>query len=142
MTKIAKAIGRSVEEWIGATPDTKPPKRVLVRIFDREHGICHISKRKIAPGEIWEAEHVVRLADGGENREGNLAPALVGPHRVKSAEERRAAVPVARRHETHIGASQPQSTIPSRKFSGPAPKNRSMTKRANGERRLYVNAEE
>jgi 5-methylcytosine-specific restriction enzyme A len=34
-------------------------------------------------------EHVVALCNGGEHRESNLAPALVAPHKVKTAEDRK-----------------------------------------------------
>src|SRR6185503_15818335 len=80
--------GRSVEEWRGATPDSRPPDHVRMRIFDRHKGICHISKRKIRTGEPWELEHVVALCNGGENRERNLAPALSDKHKEKTAADR------------------------------------------------------
>lgn len=76
---------RSVPEWIGKTPDTPAPPRVRLRVFERHNGVCHLSKRKIMPGEKWELEHIVAIINGGENRESNLAPALVDPHKVKTA---------------------------------------------------------
>lgn len=79
--------GRDVEEWIGAHPDAKIPQRVLDRVFARAKGRCHISGRKIMPGDRWEAEHVRPLSMGGEHRERNLAPALVEAHRQKTADE-------------------------------------------------------
>jgi 5-methylcytosine-specific restriction endonuclease McrA len=79
--------GRSIKEWIGKTPDSVPPPTVLARIFLRAKGVCHISGRKIAPGEAWEAEHIKPLSMGGENRERNLRPALVEPHKQKTREE-------------------------------------------------------
>ena len=85
--KIAPATGRSVTEWIGKTPDSMPPPRVRLRIFDRAGGLCYLSGRKIRPADAWELEHVVALADGGENRESNLRPALKAPHKEKSKRE-------------------------------------------------------
>jgi 5-methylcytosine-specific restriction endonuclease McrA len=79
--------GRSVEEWIGAHPDAKVPDRIRDRVFARARGVCHLSGRKIQAGERWDIEHVKPLALGGEHRESNMAPALVIPHREKTAEE-------------------------------------------------------
>lgn len=77
--------GRSIPEWIGKTPDSKVPDEVKARVFLRHKGICHVSKRKIRPGELWDTDHVKELWEGGENRESNLAPALVEPHKEKTA---------------------------------------------------------
>ena len=87
MTKLPNPVGRSTKEWIGKTADSMPPLLVRMRIFDRAGGVCHISGRKIMPGELWDVEHVIRLADGGENRESNLRPALRDKHLLKTAAE-------------------------------------------------------
>ncbi|EHK56846.1 HNH endonuclease [Allomesorhizobium alhagi] len=79
--------GRSVSEWLGSTPDSVPPQWVRDRVFSRAGKRCHITGRKIRPGEKWQLEHVKPLSLGGENRERNLAPALTAPHRQKSASE-------------------------------------------------------
>jgi 5-methylcytosine-specific restriction protein A len=79
--------GRSVEEWVGKTPDSVPP-RVRLRVFQRYDGVCYLSGRKILAGEAWEVEHVRPLGLGGENRERNLRPALVEPHKAKTAVDR------------------------------------------------------
>lgn len=63
---------RSVPEWIGKTPDTTPPDRVRVRVFEAKNGRCHACGRKIATGENWTLEHLTALINGGENRESNL----------------------------------------------------------------------
>lgn len=80
-------MSRAVKEWVGRTDDTPVPPRVKVRIFEKHKGICHISKRKIMPGEPWDAEHVVALCNGGENRESNLAPALKSKHKEKTRQD-------------------------------------------------------
>lgn len=95
--------GRAVAEWIGKTPDSKVPPQVRARVFLRADGICHISKRKIRPGEAWELEHVKPLSMGGEHREGNMAPALVQPHREKTAQEARARAKADRVRAKHLG---------------------------------------
>lgn len=66
-----------------------PPPSVRLRIYEREGGRCHLSGRKIRPGEKWELDHIVPLWDGGENVESNLAPVLVESHKRKTAEDKR-----------------------------------------------------
>lgn len=102
--KIAKANGRSVAEWTGRTPDSKPPQRVRLRVFDRWKGKCHISGLKINPGDQWELDHIKRLDDGGENSESNMAPALRDPHRLKTAAENTRGAKADRQRANHIGA--------------------------------------
>ena len=91
MTRIAAPLGRSVKEWIGSSPDARPPKAVLLRILRRYNHACYLSKREITPGMVygrdWQAEHIKPLWEGGQNREINLAPVLIDSHKVKSAEE-------------------------------------------------------
>jgi 5-methylcytosine-specific restriction protein A len=103
--------GRSIEEWIGKTPDSKVPDEVKARVFLRHHGICHVSGIKIGPGAPWEAEHVKPLSMGGENRESNLAPALIDPHKEKSAAEADVRSKADRIKRKHLGlwpkAAQP-----------------------------------
>lgn len=64
--------GRAVEEWVGKTPDTAVPDRVRDRVFQRKDRRCHSCGRKIDAGEPWTCEHMIALANGGENRESNL----------------------------------------------------------------------
>lgn len=79
---------RPVAEWIGKTPQAKCPPRVRLRIFDREHGICHICKLPIKAGkEKWEGDHVPALINGGENRESKIFPAHVHCHKGKTAQD-------------------------------------------------------
>ena len=106
-------MARAVKEWIGKTDDTKPPPRVLLRIFAREDGRCHISGRKIQPGEKWQADHKIALINGGENRESNLYPALVGPHAEKTKADVAEKSRVADLAKRHIGARRPKQTIAS-----------------------------
>lgn len=98
---------RAVKEWIGKTPDTKAPPRVLRRIFEREGGVCHISGRKIAPGELWQADHKIALINGGENKESNLFPALIEPHKEKTRRDLDEKKRIAALAISNIGARQP-----------------------------------
>lgn len=79
--------GRSVEEWIGSSPDAKVPQRIIDRVWLRHKGRCHLTGIKITPRDQWHVEHVKPLSMGGEHRERNLAPALVPAHKLKTAEE-------------------------------------------------------
>lgn len=107
---------RSVPEWIGRTPDSKVPDRVRNRVFDRHDGVCHITGRKIAPGEPWELEHVKAIILGGENRESNLAPALKEPHKRKTAMEMSVKAKIERIAKKHRGIGKP-SKFPGSKNS-------------------------
>ena len=109
---------RAVEEWIGKTSDTPVPPRVRLRVFTAADGHCYLSGRKIRPGEKWEVEHKLALSLGGEHRESNLAPALVAPHKVKTAADRRMKAKNDRVAKRHLGIKKRRRTIPGRKFDG------------------------
>ena len=111
-------MSRTVAEWIGKTDDTPVPARVRLRVFERHKGICHISKRKIRPGEAWDCDHIVRLKDGGENRENNLAPALKTPHQKKTAHENTQQAKEDRLRKKHLGISTNKRPWPSKNFRG------------------------
>lgn len=98
-------MSRAVPEWWGATDDTPAPPRVRARVFLAHGGVCHLTGRKIAPGERWELDHVVALINGGENRESNLAPALVAAHKAKTAQDVAQKAKDARVRAKHIGAA-------------------------------------
>jgi 5-methylcytosine-specific restriction protein A len=117
---------RTVPEWIGKTPDTPAPPRVRLRVFQAHGGICHISKRKIAAGEPWQLEHVIALINGGENRESNLAPALIDKHREKTREDLAEKSAVYRKASKHAGI-RPPPQIQSRGFPKPARQARATT---------------
>lgn len=110
--------GRSVPEWIGKTPDSVPPPRVRLRIFNRYGGRCYLSNRPIRPGDKWDAEHIIALANGGENRERNLAPALQSPHKVKTTRDRQIKKKTDARRKKHIGIRKPRTITRWRKFNG------------------------
>lgn len=111
---------RSTPEWIGKTPDSKIPPRVRVRVFDAHDGRCHLTGRKITPpADQWDLDHIIALANGGEHRESNLAPALRGEHRAKTAQDVKTKAKIERVRKKHIGADTRQKRkIPYRKFDG------------------------
>lgn len=109
---------REVPEWIGKTPDSKPPAHVVLRIFERAKGVCHISRRKIRGGEPWEVEHVTALADwtgeGHGNRESNMAPALKDKHREKTAREAAERADCRRVKSKFLGLTRSKRPFPKR----------------------------
>ncbi len=102
---------RTVEEWEGKSDDTPAPPRVRARIFEREKGICHLSGRKIAVGELWDLDHRIAICNGGRNVESNLFPALRDKHREKTATDVAEKSRVARKRSKHLGIKQPSRTF-------------------------------
>jgi 5-methylcytosine-specific restriction protein A len=109
-------MSRSVPEWVGKTDDTPPPPRVKLRIFERSDGLCHISGRKIMPGDRWQADHIVPLILGGENRESNMAPALTEPHKAKTKAEAALKSKIADTRKKHLGIKAKPAKIQSAGF--------------------------
>lgn len=111
MSKLPNGPHRSVEEWIGSSPDAEPPRSVKARIFRRYEGRCHLTGAKINAGDVWDVEHIRPIweARPGENlnRESNMAPALKSTHRVKSAEEAADRAKADRCHAKHFGYFPP-----------------------------------
>ena len=114
-------MSRAVTEWIGRTPDTPIPPRVKLRVFDRHGGTCHLSGRKIMPGEPWDCDHIVALINGGENRENNLAPALRDKHREKTKADVAEKAIIYRKAAKNIGIRRP-SRMQGRGFPKAEPK--------------------
>ena len=80
---------RTVPEWIGKDANSPAPPRVRLRVFEAHGGICHISGRKIRPGEPWDLDHVTALCnwtgEGHGNRESNLQVLCKWCHKGKTA---------------------------------------------------------
>lgn len=113
-------MSRPVKEWIGKTDTTSAPPRVRLRIFQREGGVCHLSGRKIHPGEPWQLDHKIALINGGRNCESNLYPALTDKHKEKTKADVAEKSRVADRAKSHAGAATPPAgTIKSRGFPPP-----------------------
>lgn len=106
---------RTTDEWIGKTDDARPPEHVRLRIFNTHDGICHISGRKITAADKWEAEHVLAICNGGQNRESNMAPALIKPHKTKTARDLAQKAKNDRVRKKHLGIRKPSRFACSRK---------------------------
>ena len=109
---------RAVPEWIGKTDDAAIPDRVKLRIWSRENGRCHLSGKVILPGDKYEFEHIHSLSLGGEHRESNIALALYGPHKVKSADDRKQQAKSDRIIKRHRGIRPPRTIRKWRRFDG------------------------
>jgi 5-methylcytosine-specific restriction enzyme A len=102
---------RNVKEWVGKTPDSKIPPRVRLRIFEAHGGVCHLSGRKIAAGELWDCDHIIAIINGGLHCESNLAPALRDKHKAKTADDVAEKAKVARKAKANLGL-KPAPTKP------------------------------
>lgn len=109
-------MSRSTEEWIAKHDDQAIPPRVRLRVFERHGGICHLSGRKIMPGEAWDCDHFIALINGGEHRESNLRPALQKYHRIKTAEDVREKAVTARKRMANLGIKPKRKSIQSAGF--------------------------
>lgn len=114
--------GRAVDEWVAAHPDQAIPQRVKLRIWERCGGRCHLTGRKILPGDAYDFEHRIALCNGGSHREFNIVLALRDKHREKTAEDVAIKSKIARIRARHLGL-----TTPSRGW------NRHLRKKLNGE---------
>lgn len=112
--------GRKVEEWVGRTADSRPPKAVLDRLFLRQGGRCALTGRKIMAGEACHADHIVPLKDGGANAEANLQIVIAEAHQAKTAEENSARAKERRMRLKHAGL-WPKSARPLKSRGFPKP---------------------
>lgn len=121
------ALGRAVPEWVGKSPDEAIPDRVRLRVllcWDRQ---CYLSNQPIKPGSDWHIEHVISLNAGGQHREGNFRPAIIAPHKLKSADERAEAAKIAAKTKAHYGIEPNRPKMQGPKFI-PAPAQRKASK--------------
>lgn len=110
--------GRSVDEWVGATPDTVPPPRVRLRLFDAKGGKCHMCGRKIRAGEYWVCEHLIALINWLStpekphgNRESNLDLTCRNCVPLKNAADVAEKSAVAETRKSHILPKEPSKTF-------------------------------
>lgn len=108
-------MARSTKEWRGKTDDSKAPPKVRQRVLDKHLHRCHICDQPITDRN-WEADHVVAIINGGENRESNLAPAHRECHRRKTRKDVAEKSKVAQVRMKASGAIQPKQSIKSRGF--------------------------
>lgn len=111
----------NIKEWIGRTDNSAVPPRVRLRVFERDKGACQCGCTiKIRPGDKWETDHIVALANGGKNQESNLRTMLVNHHRIKTASDVAEKATTYRKRAKHLGIRKP-SRLQSAGFRKAAP---------------------
>ena len=98
---------RSVDAWVGASPDSAIPARVKLRTFERFGGRCASCGIKLGGSVGVEYDHVLALVLGGENAEDNLQPLCRPCHSTKTAGDVKAKAKSARIRERHLGIKKP-----------------------------------
>lgn len=87
-------------------------------LFEAHKGLCHICGDKIdGTRERWDVEHKIPLAMGGDDDEGNCAPAHERCHKDKTKADRGQIAKADRVRAKHNGARQAKTTIPGSKKS-------------------------
>jgi len=87
------------------------------RIFASNGGLCHICEGKIGVGEAYEIEHVIPYALTHDDSDGNLRPAHVKCHRIKTDQDVTAIAKVYRIAAKHDGSwPKSRAKMPSRPF--------------------------
>lgn len=120
---------RKVPEWIGKTDDSPIPDRVKDRVFEAYDRRCYLTFRPIARGDAWHVEHIKAICNGGENRESNLAPALVEPHKEKTRADRKLKSKSDRVRRKHHGIRRSKHPIMGwRRFDGTPVRNPKLAK--------------
>lgn len=80
-------MSRKTEEWVGKSDDAAPPPRVKLRLLVKHEGRCGNCTARLGPSSPAEFDHIIALADGGENRENNLWPLCRPCHALKTGKE-------------------------------------------------------
>lgn len=96
-------MARSVPEWVGRTDDSMPGKNVRNRISLRTGDACAECKKAFGPTNRPHCDHVLALADGGENREGNLQMLCTDCHKAKTSLEAAARAKTRSIRSKHLG---------------------------------------
>lgn len=93
--------------------------KARAELFEAHGGRCHLCNGKIMAGEAWEVSHPIPLAAGGEDEDGNRAPAHKKCHARQTAEiDAPLIAKVRRQHQKHIGAHRTSQPLPGSKRSG------------------------
>jgi len=112
-------MARSVPEWIGKTDDTPIPARVKIRLYGLASGQCQICGIGLMRAKSWNADHIVALINGGENRESNLQVICANCHASKTASDVAEKATVARKRKKHLGIKpKPKRPLMGTKASG------------------------
>lgn len=88
-------------------------------LFLDHKGQCHICGGLIQPGQAWEVEHVIPLAQGGDDEPHNMRPAHAKCHKAKTADDAANTAKAKRREAKHNGWRAPSKRpMPGSRASG------------------------
>lgn len=111
-------MARSVPEWIGKTDDTPIPPRVKIRIFDNNNKQCCHCNRLILGRLLPRYDHIIALANGGENRESNIQLLCSECHTEKTRQDTHTKSVIYKKRIRHLGIKPKRKLIPGSKGSG------------------------
>lgn len=100
---------RTVKEWIGRNDDAMPPRSCFDRLWEKQDGKDAITGVPFTKKDRVIRDHIIPLADGGENRESNLQLITYETHKPKTAAEATVRSKVRRVHERDRGYVRKQS---------------------------------
>jgi 5-methylcytosine-specific restriction endonuclease McrA len=85
------------------------PTRERLDILNSYGRKCYLCGQAAQVGDLWDIEHIIPLAMGGDEEPGslNLAPAHRRCHRVKTSLDLMNIAKAKRREAAHIGAKAP-----------------------------------
>ena len=96
-------MARTVPEWVGRTDDSMPGKNVRDRISLRTGDACAECRKPFGPANRPHCDHIVALADEGENRESNLQMLCKQCHGAKTSAEATARAKTRAIRSKHLG---------------------------------------
>lgn len=96
-------MSRSLPEWIASSDDAAIPARVKLRVWERCGGKCALTGRKLRPGDAYEFDHIIALANGGRHSEDNLQLVSAAAHREKTNADVALKSKTARIKAKHMG---------------------------------------
>lgn len=102
-------MARSVNIWVGASPDSPIPARVRLRTFERFGGRCASCGVKLGGAVPFDLDHELALVLGGRHSEDNLRPLCKPCHGAKTASDVKAKAKSARIRERHLGIKRKSS---------------------------------
>lgn len=103
---------RSVEEWVGRTPDTwPPPPRVRDRILARQDRCCADCARPFSAALKPEFDHDTAIINGGANREANILARCPFCHALKTKKDVATKAKDARVRKKHLGLEVKRSAF-------------------------------
>ena len=108
---------RSVPEWIGKTDNTAIPPRVKARILQRQDNKCAVTDMVFNAALKPEFDHIIAIANGGENRESNIQALCEFAHKHKTKKDVAQKSRDARVRAKHLGLHKPKSKLAGSKES-------------------------